>query len=292
MLTHSDQFTPDTMIATVGVRYDGYSSNETWKTLIGVTVNATYPTQSHRSQNWGDVDGSLSRTGRPTQLGCSRAATGWWWRLDENCVNKADWTMWACDSPPSRSSGMVFLGFNATRQSTPWLGTSECSNGNYATVPCEPVARVTHLGYPFLYGNDVSANARVSGPTGGFGWAFRWAWGPSVARGFAPPGLTDNPPVVLTLGLPQVEPNKVLLLAFPYPRDATFRVSMYSNAGYAPPAALPSGCRPSSNLCSWNFSAGASVAEVRTAPNADKFFFDTNTGHLYVRMTVQTGCAC
>ena len=200
--------------------------------------------------------------------------------------------MWACDSPPTRSSGMVHLGFNASRQATPWLGASECSNGNYNAVPCEPVARVTHLGYTFAHGNDVSATARVSGPTGGFGWAFRWEWAPSVARGFAPPGLTDNPPVTLTLGSPQVEPDKVLLLAFPYPRDATFRVTMYSNAGFAPPAALPSYCRPASNLCSWNFSAAASIAEVRSAPNADRFFFDAATGHLYVRMTVQSGCAC
>jgi len=289
MLTHSDQFTPDTMIATSNVRYEGVSPNETWATLLGVTVNASYPTQSHRSQNWGDADGSLSRTGRPTQLGCSRAQTGWWWRLDEKCARKDEWTMWACDSPPTRSSGMVFLGFNASRQSTPFLGDAECSNGDYTTVPCEPVARVTHLGYPFSLGNDVSANARVSGPTGGFGWAFAWTWQASVARGFAPAGLTDNPPVTLTLGLPQVEPDKVLLLAFPYPRDAAFRVTMYSNAGYAPPAALPRFCAPASNLCAWNFSAAGSVAEVREAPNADRFFFDRATGHLYVRMTVQLG---
>ena len=291
MLTHSDQFTPDTMIATAGVRYEGYSKNETWATLLGVTVNATYPTQSHRSQNWGDADGTLSRTGRPTQLGCSRAEAGWWWRLDEGCVNNAAWTMWACDATATtRSSGMVFLGFNETRQSTPWLGAAECSNGNYNGVPCEPVARVTHLGYPFAYGSDVSANARVSGPTGGFGWAFRWNWLASVARGFAPPGLTDNPPVALTVGLPQVEPDKVLLLAFPYPPDAQFRVTMFSNAAFASGGA-PSYCRPSSNLCAFNFTRVGTLAEVRAAPNADRYFVDTATGHLYVRMTVQSGCA-
>ncbi len=152
MLTHSDQFTPDTMIMTQNLAFEGVGMDASQEFRLGVTVNASAPTVSHRMQNWGDLDGTLSgRPGTPTQLGSSRM--GWWWRLDDRCVNRVDWTMWVCDSPPRRSSGMVFLLFNRTAQLAPpsgVLGTplGECSNGNYKNVPCPAIGRVWHLGYP------------------------------------------------------------------------------------------------------------------------------------------------
>ena len=285
MLTHSDQFTPDTMIVTSGLRFEGAGSAAS-KLRLGVTVNASFPTVSHRMQNWGDADGSLSGRGRPTLLGSSRQ--GWWWRLDANCTDRADWTMWACDDTPTRSSGSVSLMFDAAQQTaapTGTLGSAACSNGGYATIPCPTIGRIWHLGYSPDTAMDLPLNAKISGPIGGFGWVVG--------------GSAWRAPVVLNLTSPQVRADAALLLVLPYPPGSTFQVTAlstgsYSNAqrGLTP---TPSWCTVTgargvavaSNLCTVRFRAVDSIAAVRGGAG-DTYHFDSATGHLYLRPTVQS----
>ena len=279
MLTHSDTFSPDTMIISQNLSFEGVGMDASQEYRLGVTVNATPPTVSHRMQNWGDADGSLSgRPGIPTQLGSSRM--GWWWRLDDRCVNRMDWTMWVCDSPPRRSSGMVYLLFNRTAQLAPpsgVLGTEVCSNGNYKTIPCPAIGSVWHLGYLPSSGMDLPLNAKLSGPVGGFGWVVG--------------GAQWRAPLVLNLTSPQCDSDKALLLVLPYPPGSRFRVTAYSASVLASPgAALPSWCFVkdragavlASNLCAMELQPVASVKEVRA--RGDGYFFDATSNHLYIRV--------
>lgn len=285
LLTHSDQFTPDVMIATANVSFED-SWNASSRNLIGMTVNASTPTASQRMQNWLDADGSITGRGVPTQIG-SAAGGSWWWRADERCTPAAAGSdFWACDKTPSRGAGAVFFSINDTSQSTPYLGRVACSNGNWATIPCPAIGRVWHLGHTPDVGMDLPLNARLTGPTGGFGWVVGGdAW---------------RAPVVLNITQPQVEPGpgKDPLLVLPYPRGSRFTVTAYSASGFAYASngqAMPSWCFVTagvavvaSNLCSHAFSPVASVNALRRG-GGDEYFFDNATGHLYLRVSVFKG---
>ena len=168
MLTHSDQFTPDSMIVTAGLRFEG-AGGASSPHRLGVTVNASRPTVSHLMQSWGDADGSLSGRGRPTLLGSSRQ--GWWWRLDGACDNRADWTMWACDLPPTRSTGASGGPLCAAPPPGPRSQSpSEPSSINSSTIPkgCGAAAssssaharRRTRRGWLYLDSTSTSARKR------------------------------------------------------------------------------------------------------------------------------------
>jgi len=275
MLTHSDQFTPDSMIITKNFVFES-SGDASSAERLGVTINASFPTVSHRMQNWGDADGSLSGRGVPTALGSSRQ--GWWWRLDKACVNRMDWTMWVCDDLPGRGSGMIYFLINATLQNTPLLGTQVCSNGNYLSVPCPTLGRVWHLGHTPAEGMDLPLNAKLSGPTGGFGWVVG--------------GAQWRAPVTLNLTNPQAPSGTKQMLVLPYPPRSKFyitAISQNSQGFLQTQSVLPNSCyvldkagkRLADNMCAWNFSAVKSVAEVRNGLG-DTYFFDESTNHLYL----------
>jgi hypothetical protein len=266
VLTHSDTFSPDAMIATRRVSYEGLGNDTSW--LFTPTVNAQpLPTVSHRMQNWYDADGSLTGKGVPSIIGSARS--GWWWRLDGSCANRSvDWTMLVCAAPPSRGIGSMFLGINLTAQSAPLLGGSLCSNGGWDRIPCPSIGSIHHLGYPAdsAHAMDVPLNAKITGPTGGFGWVLGGAW---------------RPPRVLNISGIQIAPETVQLLVLPYPPGSTFRVTM----DFAGAAFFGSWCsRPPAILCTHAFSRAASVAAVR-AGAGDTYFFDDVEGYLYVRLT-------
>jgi hypothetical protein len=276
MLTHSDQFTPDIMIACARVAYDPPQFDT--RMLITVTVNstATAPTVSHRMQNWLDADGTMTQsTWGPTQVGSLRG--GWWWRLDSSCVMRADWTMWVCPITPTRGGGSVYLAYDSVNQFTPVLGTSVCSNGAWATIPCPAVGTLSHLGYAGAPTMDLPLNAKLTGPTGGFGWVVGGGW---------------TPPVTLNLTNIQVDPTDKLVLVLPYPRGSRFTITMFANTFYQSSAASAfyssANCKKSNFMCSWNFSVTTSADLVRNGPG-DLYFFDESTGHLYVRLSTSNG---
>ena len=278
MLTHSDRFTPDAMIATAGLKFER-SGDASSRLRLGMTVNATPATWSGRMQNWLDADGSLSGRGAATILGSAVPNARDWWRLDTACTLRADWLMWACDATaPSRSVGNAAFLFDAATQMEPALGTTVCSNGNYASVPCPTIGRAWHLGYLPEQGVDLALNAKLAGPTGGFGWVIGGdAW---------------RAPVTLNLTQIQAEGNSPLILVLPYPPGSQFRITAYSSNAFWNAARLgraqSSRCFSTvgpaviNNLCTHAFAPAASVEAVR-AGAGDTFFFDGSTGHLYLR---------
>jgi hypothetical protein len=269
MLTHSDQFTPDVMIAAKKIQYDPPVFDN--RLLITVTVNTSEstPTVSHRMQSWLDVDGTFSQSSGPSQIGSLRG--GWWWKLDSTCISRPDWTMWICPMTPTRGAGSVFLSYDLVNQFTPVLGTSVCSNGNYKTIACPAVGTLSHLGYAGAPSMDLPLNAKLTGPTGGFGWVVGGMW---------------KPPVVLNITGIQVDAMDKLVLVLPYPRGSRFSITMFANSNSW--LERSSACVVKGRLCFWNFSSTTSAANVRNGAG-DLYYFDDNTGHLYVRITASNG---
>ena len=263
MLTHSDQYVPDMMQATRGVRYEGmgadpYSANPY---LIGVTVNNSAPSVSLRLQNWYDADGSASGRGKPTIMGSYRARQ--WWMLDGQCSARPDWLVYLCDATPAgRYVASATLKTGGIENTVGW---PNCSNGDGA--PCSDIGQVRHIGWtPPDQGLTFTNNARITGAGGGFGWYTRFYAGA---------------PRSLDITAIQMRVNDIVIMALPYPVGTGFQVVAKTNDDCSQWCTLPS-CR-----CVWNYTRVASYDEVRYG--AGDTYYVSPLGHLYVRLTLQRG---
>ena len=75
-LTQSNQFVPEIMQASVGIKYENCGRRLRFTTNI--------ETASGRSQNWIDTDGSVSGTGVPTLIGSGINSIRDWWTVDDD----------------------------------------------------------------------------------------------------------------------------------------------------------------------------------------------------------------
>ena len=144
-LTHSDQFVPDAMQATIGIIYE----NTDYDKRISRNVDnmLTRNTTSGRLQNWDDLDGSASGTGVPTIMGSSTAND--WYKMDNSCIKQSSWQLWLCNKTNAvtgrnRSVGSVYMAFDPVLQSTASAGITYCTNGD--GLPCPSIGKVMHVG--------------------------------------------------------------------------------------------------------------------------------------------------
>jgi len=244
--------------ATTNVRYDGPNSVNN-ATLIGFTVTSKQ-TWSGRLQNWFDADGSTTYRGTPTRMGSLYAND--WWRLDDACTRKPEWNMWLCDDAPGRGVSSFYMTYDPPLQNT--VGVTTCGNGDGS--PCPPVGTAMHLGRSNVSAAmNITANPKITGPSGGFGWYLN---------------LFAGAPRSISFTNPQINQTDALVLVLPYPAGTRFNIT------YRVPY---TGCRTTATLlCSWAYRRVASYAEVRYG-RGDEYFFDDR--HVYFRLTSQSGSA-
>jgi len=252
-LTHSDQFVPELMQVTSGLKYQSVTDLWRYSTQLtdpeGVTV-------SGRCQNWYDADGSASLTGVRTMIGSARA--NGWWRYNSNCVLYLG--AYKCPLSPGDSAASMVMHRDSSLETT--NGNSNCVNGNWnGNQPCPIIGQVSHFGMTnesdgFAIGN----NAKVTGPLiyKAGGWFIRFSSGT---------------PSTLTLTSIQVNTTDVLLLAIPYPSGTTFNI-FYQAASW---------CSTSWAICQHKYTQVYSVADVVSA-FGDAYYWNSATRTLYMRV--------
>ena len=226
---------------------------------------------SGRTQNWMDIDGSTSGLNVPTIIGSGLSDTGHWFRVEDEVVYDPEGPLYFIkkDNGPERSLGHIRLRFDDTLYNS--VGKTRCMNGpkgstqNNAHTLCPTIGRIRHLGALFDSTNDstgglpITANAIVSGPTGGFGWSLN---------------LDAGPPKSLRIDQIEIQDfSSPLMLAVPYPQGTGFIIT-----------AMVPWCTPSLTYsCTEQFTPASSIAEVRYS-QGNKYFYDNITNMLYVRI--------
>ena len=128
------------------------------------------------------------------------------------------------------------------------VGGAQCGNGNLA--PCKPLGYMKHLGKKFSSdkGLPITANAKLTGPVGGYSWLLK---------------LNSGAPVHIRFEFVEASPDTPLLLSIAYPIGTTFTITAHAatwcgaNAQYS---------------CSETFRAVSSMAAVRNSLGNTYYF--------------------
>lgn len=254
-LSHSDQFVPQLMQATSGIKYD--NCNNIWRFSTKLT-DKMGETVSGRMQSWLDADGTASGTGRRTMIGSAWADE--WWKMHSSCKLVAE--RWVCPMDEKDSSAALKFRYNAALEAQ--IGSSICLNGNSdGTKNCTVVGKATVFGRNESLGVDVAVMGQLTGPIvyKAGGWFVRY---------------TAGTPNVLNLTEIQVDPKDSLVLAFPYPAGTKFNI-FFQGASW---------CSTSWAVCTHPFRNVSSVAEVANG-FGDVYYWDNAAQVLYVRATMQ-----
>ena len=195
-------------------------------------------TVSGRSQNWLDVDGSISEFGTPPLIGSGLIEAQPWWAVDDNAVQDPQGPLVFIpqNDGPERNLAHIHLEWDDALHNQ--VGGSICGNGS--GVNCPTVGVLRHRGPRFTNGMPVKPAGDFAGPTGGFGWYFELNNGRN--------------PVELRMSLVEVDPSTPLMFSIAYPSGTG--VSVQYEAGWCTPS--------SSRNCIETFSEASSIEEVRT----------------------------
>ncbi|KOO25907.1 communication mutant protein, partial [Chrysochromulina tobinii] len=244
-LTHSDQFAPQFMQATKGIRYENTGLRFRMTNFVadngGHLHNGMSSSVSGRLQNWYDADGTAAGLRGPLLLGSAPLDGGKWWHLDDACVMEPLSRLWQCGVRGTRTVGSVLLQWYEEQARS--LGRLVCGNGQIG-MACTPVGYVKHWGSRYATGAGkalpLTRNGLVTGVTGGYGW--------HVA-------FTSGTPRVLNLTQIQVPHTTKLLISIAYPASVdTINVT----------AMAPSWCYPwqsAQRRCTTAYTRVASIAE-------------------------------
>ena len=188
MLTHSDQFVPEHMQATMGIQYQACGRRFRFTDFVvdggGHHFNGMLSTVAARHANWHDADGTAShRAGHPaapTILGSGVTDAGEWWQLDDHCLYESSGPLWQCKALGDRQIGS--LNIEWVHQVRRPLGVTctiacalhalclplpppPCPVLNYALLNC-CLLNSPHLTCPFSSTPTTSSSGSQSGPSG------------------------------------------------------------------------------------------------------------------------------
>jgi hypothetical protein len=265
LLTHSDQFVPQVMQATSGIRYENANVSALWRFSNrnrGATVSGML-------QNWLDMDGSASLKSSQQIMG-SAWANDWWNLSNQTCSrSQAETDMWLCSTnrqtlPPAYSTSLYLSIY--PNQFDQYVGNTECGNGQ--NIPCTPIGYVTHLARTPMRpgGMPITLNPRITGPVDirlGSGWYVRYLQGKHDLTPGAPKSFTIN-----NIQLPSQ--NQTLIMAFPYPNFTSFTVRAISWCWGL--------------TCYHQYSRAFSLQQLYFNTSGDLYFFDNNTSVLYLQV--------
>jgi len=269
-LTHSDEFNPELMQATRDLTFEEVGRRFKYTVTHLETV-------SGRTQNWFDVDGSVSGFGEPTLIGSGLASAGLWWRVDDEVVMDEQGPVCFINknAGPARGFAHIRLDWDEALHDTVGDEGGACLNGGTGiTQDCPAVGHIRHLGTKFNSANDpegglpVTAQPEIVGLAGGFGWLL---------------SLDGGAPHTLKISQIEVMPNTPLLLSIAYPLGTSFTIK----------AKAASWCWEScTRSCKEKFTPVDTVQEVRYS-DGNVYHFDESTGLLTIRVIMfphyQTG---
>lgn len=256
-LTHSDQFNPEVMQGTRGITMDNVGRRFYLRDFRGDNEPST---SSGRTQNWLDMDGSVSGLGVPTLIGSGLADAAAWWTVDDRVLfdPQGPLTMIRQDDGPERNLAHVHLEWDDSLHNQ--VGSSICGNGS--GVDCPYVGLLRHRGPLFKTagGLPVTAPGDVAGLTGGYGWYL---------------SLDDGAPVLLKLSLVEVDPSTPMLFSLAYPPGTAIDIRYV--AGWCTPSAT--------RTCEAIFTSVGSIDQVR-AGLGNVYHMDAATGVVTVRVVM------
>lgn len=261
LLTHSDQFVPQLMQISKGIKYENYDPAR----ISRFTELLTDPggnTVSGRLQSWSDADGSVFPGVFPlgTDVLLGSAWAGDWWKLNNGCKGPYN-DLWVCARAPGDSAASFVLVYDSALQNQ--IGWGVCGNGHWAGLPCIDRGVVTHFGKTTTNSLGFTANARITGPilaAAGGGWYIRWFSGS---------------PREVVINEVQIDPNDRLIIAIPYPATTTFVITATLQWCYD--------AADSPYECKRIFTQVNTIADVYNA-FGDAYYFDTTAQLLYLRM--------
>lgn len=260
-LTHSDEFNPEIMQATKNI------------TMIDVGRRFRFSrtdieSVSGRTQNWYDVDGTVSGLGtslnpKPTIIGSGLPSALNWWLIDDDAILDSQGPVVFVQEANGPARGLAHVRFEWDDALHSTVGSSDCVNGRLAGQGpfCLPHGYVRHLGEMFANeaGLPVTAQPEVVGLAGGFGWLLT---------------LNEGAPKELKIMQMEVLPSTPLLLSLQYPFGTSVSVT----------AKAVSWCYEScTNSCEEPFTEVASVENVRTS-DGNVYHYDSDTGFLTLRV--------
>jgi len=220
-------------------------------------------TVSGRTQNWLDVDGTVSGLNEPTLIGSGLPSAGMWWAVDDEVQKDVQGPVVFVqqNNGPSRGLAHIRLEWDAALHST--VGSTACVNGRSANSGpyCPPHGYIRHLGKRFSGDNGlpVTAQPEVVGLAGGYGWLLT---------------LDEGAPKELKISQTEVLPGTPLLFSVQYPLNTAVTVTAHAaNWCYA----------TCDKPCQEEFSQVSTVDEVRRS-DGNVFHLDPATGLLTIRV--------
>eukprot|EP01132_Coremiostelium_polycephalum_P005307 gene5307-6611_t len=242
-MTHSDLYKPQGISLTNQIKFTNIASQQ----VIGHGVQNT---GSSRYFNFLDWDGSVTKRNVSTLVGSHLN----WWNFDSTCDWYPEWLVYACDKTANIDVGNIEL-------TVP---------GHIYEKRYEPYHDITdYVGYANLFGTGFTNTDRRQTPftrNPGITGVINHNNSPKTL-GWYLYFKDGKTPTTMDLWTLQIPYNYHLLLALPFPAGTTFQI----NATY--------------EWSEWydrNVTATTSVALVRSAPNADKYYFDGK--HLYLKL--------
>ena len=209
-LAHSDEFNPEVMQGTSGISFDNCGRRFYLQNFRGDDAPSTV---SGRTQNWMDIDGSITGFNQPSLIGSGLPDCGLWWSVEDSAVvdEQGPLTFIRQNNGPERGVAHFHLEWDDALHSQ--VGGSICGNGNGA--PCPAVGYIRHMGPRFSSdpGLPVTANADIAGLAGGFGWYL---------------SLLNGAPRQMSFSLIEVAPDTPLLLSIAYPIGTSFSVTAHA----------------------------------------------------------------
>eukprot|EP01132_Coremiostelium_polycephalum_P000408 gene408-516_t len=202
-------------------------------------------TGAARFYNFIDYDGSTTKRGRPTIVGSHIN----WWNFDPSCVWSQLWTVWLCDKTPNNEIANVelyvpdYIYYDEDRTDWSYVGSASLFGNGITDRRSTPFTR-----NPGLTGVSV-----LSSSTSNLGWYLYFNGGKT--------------PNYIEVKIIQIPWKHHILMAIPYPAGTTFNIQ----AKYI-----------WWDIYDVNLTPGSSVAQVRSAPNSDKYYFDGK--HLYLKL--------
>jgi hypothetical protein len=261
-MTHSNITVPELMTYSSGIIYQNCEAR---KWLFGSLSNITGATLASRLTNWVDYDGSASERGVPTLMG-AKGKTTWWRTNQQDCVLSPGEDMYLCDIKEGLSYASIIV--VPDRDAANTVGKSACQQN--VSFPNAPNTLCPVIGYakPISTSDPLQVfpivlMGKINGPVDprlGGGWHISFEAGAPVKF------------VVQSIQLENLQ--STLLLALPYPSNATFTIR-----------GSQTWCDP---LCGNQFSkthrSFSSLTALRGNAAGDGFFFNATEKLLYLQL--------
>ena len=259
MLSHSDQFNPELMSGSSGIKYENCGRR--------FRMTDSRNKVSGRLFNWFDTDGSASGLNEPTLIGSGIEDSKAWWKVDERTVYDPQGPLHFIRQKDGPERGLAHIHLAWDNEIHSKVGKDICTNGG--SQDCPTLGYIRHIGQRFKkdQGLRVTANADIAGPVGGYGWYLT---------------LTNGAPRRLEITEVEVDPRTPLLLSIAYPPGLSFTIT----------ANAPAWCNmlliyDQNYRCSEQFKQKGSVEEVRKS--VGNTYHVSSTGVLTIRIVQTSG---